>query len=319
MQKYVTRRMLLAVPTLIGLTVMIFAIMRVLPGDPLVAYLDPNQMVVMSEEEIAAIRKDHGLDRPYIVQYGDWMGDVLNGSFGNAMFGAKAPVINTIKTRGVTSAEIGIIAVAISWIIGLPVGILSAIRPGSVLDMVTSFTTVLFLAIPGFWLALLILLSTVTYWGYAPPRIGVPLWEDPWAHFQIVAYPASVMGVAMAAIIARMARSSLFEVLRDDYVRTARSKGMRESVTIIRHALPNALMPVLTLSGVMLGFALGGSVAVEVAFQTPGLGRSMVDAALFRDMITVQSLVLLYGIIFVLANLLVDLLYGWIDPRIRLA
>ena len=311
--------MLLAVPTLIGLTVMIFAIMRVLPGDPLVAYLDPNQMVVMSEEEIAAIRKDHGLDRPYIVQYGDWMGDVLNGSFGNAMFGAKAPVINTIKTRGVTSAEIGIIAVAISWIIGLPVGILSAIRPGSVLDMVTSFTTVLFLAIPGFWLALLILLSTVTYWGYAPPRIGVPLWEDPWAHFQIVAYPASVMGVAMAAIIARMARSSLFEVLRDDYVRTARSKGMRESVTIIRHALPNALMPVLTLSGVMLGFALGGSVAVEVAFQTPGLGRSMVDAALFRDMITVQSLVLLYGIIFVLANLLVDLLYGWIDPRIRLA
>ena len=319
MQKYVTRRMLLAVPTLIGLTVMIFAIMRVLPGDPLVAYLDPNQMVVMSEEEIAAIRKDHGLDRPYIVQYGDWMGNVLNGSFGNAMFGAKAPVINTIKTRGVTSAEIGIIAVAISWIIGLPVGILSAIRPGSVLDMVTSFTTVLFLAIPGFWLALLILLSTVTYWGYAPPRIGVPLWEDPWAHFQIVAYPASVMGVAMAAIIARMARSSLFEVLRDDYVRTARSKGMRESVTIIRHALPNALMPVLTLSGVMLGFALGGSVAVEVAFQTPGLGRSMVDAALFRDMITVQSLVLLYGIIFVLANLLVDLLYGWIDPRIRLA
>ena len=319
MQKYVTRRILLAVPTLIGLTVMIFAIMRVLPGDPLVAYLDPNQMVAMSEEEIAAIRKDHGLDRPYIVQYGDWMGDVLNGSFGNAMFGAKAPVINTIKTRGVTSAEIGIIAVAISWIIGLPVGILSAIRPGSVLDMVTSFTTVLFLAIPGFWLALLILLSTVTYWGYAPPRIGVPLWEDPWAHFQIVAYPASVMGVAMAAIIARMARSSLFEVLRDDYVRTARSKGMRESVTIIRHALPNALMPVLTLSGVMLGFALGGSVAVEVAFQTPGLGRSMVDAALFRDMITVQSLVLLYGIIFVLANLLVDLLYGWIDPRIRLA
>ena len=310
--------MLLAVPTLIGLTVMIFAIMRVLPGDPLVAYLDPNQMVVMSEEELAAIRKDHGLDRPYIVQYGDWMGDVLNGSFGNAMFGAKAPVINTIKTRGVTSAEIGIIAVAISWIIGLPVGILSAIRPGSVLDMVTSFTTVLFLAIPGFWLALLILLSTVTYWGYAPPRIGVPLWEDPWTHFQIVAYPASVMGVSMAAIIARMARSSLFEVLRDDYVRTARSKGMRESVTIVRHALPNALMPVLTLSGVMLGFALGGSVAVEVAFQTPGLGRSMVDAALLRDMVTVQSLVLLYGVIFVLANLLVDLLYGWIDPRIRL-
>ncbi len=303
---------------MIGLTVMIFAIMRVLPGDPLVAYLDPNQMVSMSEAELDAIRKDHGLDRPLVVQYADWMGDVLNGSFGNAMFGAKAPVINTIKTRGVTSAEIGIIAVAISWIIGLPVGIISAVRPGSFLDMFTSFTTVLFLAIPGFWLALLILLATVTYWGYAPPRVGVPLWEDPWNHFQIVIFPATVMGVAMAAIIARMARSSLFEVLREDYVRTARSKGIRESVTVIRHALPNALMPVLTLSGVMLGFALGGSVAVEVAFQTPGLGRSMSDAAILRDMTTVQSLVLVYGIVFVLANLLVDLLYGWIDPRIRL-
>ena len=318
MQKYVTRRLLLAIPTLIGLTVMIFSIMRVLPGDPLVAYLDPNQMVAMSEAELAAIRKDHGLDRPLIVQYADWMGDVLNGSFGNAMFGAKAPVINTIKNRGVTSAEIGIIAVAISWIIGLPVGIISAIRPGTVLDMATSFTTVLFLAIPGFWLALLILLATVTYWGYAPPRVGVPLWEDPWNHFQIVIFPATVMGVAMAAIIARMARSSLFEVLREDYVRTARSKGMREGITIVRHALPNALMPVLTLSGVMLGFALGGSVAVEVAFQTPGLGRSMSDAAILRDMTTVQSLVLVYGIVFILANLVVDLLYGWIDPRIRL-
>ena len=318
MQKYVTRRLLLAIPTLIGLTVMIFSIMRILPGDPLVAYLDPNQMVAMSEAELAAIRKDHGLDRPLIVQYADWMGDVLNGSFGNAMFGAKAPVINTIKNRGVTSAEIGIIAVAISWIVGLPVGIISAIRPGTVLDMATSFTTVLFLAIPGFWLALLILLATVTYWGYAPPRVGVPLWEDPWNHFQIVIFPATVMGVAMAAIIARMARSSLFEVLREDYVRTARSKGMREGITIVRHALPNALMPVLTLSGVMLGFALGGSVAVEVAFQTPGLGRSMSDAAILRDMTTVQSLVLVYGIVFILANLLVDLLYGWIDPRIRL-
>ncbi len=303
---------------MIGLTMMIFAIMRVLPGDPLVAYLDPRQMTAMSDEEIALIRKDLGLDRPLAVQYADWMGDVLTGSFGNAMFGAKAPVINTIKNRGITSAEIGIIAVAISWIIGLPVGIISAIRPGTVLDMVTSFTTVLFLAIPGFWLALLILLSTVTYWGYAPPRVGVPLWEDPWTNFQIVAFPAVVMGVAMAAIIARMARSSLFEVLREDYVRTARSKGMREGVTIVRHALPNALMPVLTLSGVMLGFALGGSVAVEVAFQTPGLGRSMSDAAILRDMTTVQSLVLVYGIVFVLANLLVDLLYGWIDPRIRL-
>ena len=318
MQKYLLRRLLLAIPTLLGLTVMIFVIMRVLPGDPLIAFLDPNQMRVLTEEEIALIKETLGLDRPYIVQYADWMGDVLTGSFGKSLFGTKAPVIDVIRSRGVVSAEIGIIAVAVSWLIGLPVGILSAIRPGSVLDMVTSFSTVLLLAIPGFWLALLILLSTVTFWGYSPPLVGAHLWDDPWNNFQIVVFPAAVMGVSMAAIIARMARSSLFEVLRDDYVRTARAKGAREQVTIIRHALPNALLPVLTLSGVMLGFALGGSVAIEVAFSTPGLGRSLVEAALLRDMNTVQSLVLLYGMIFIAANLLVDLLYGWIDPRIRL-
>ena len=318
MQQYVARRLLLAVPTLIGLTVMIFAIMRVLPGDPLVAFLDPGQMRFMSDEEIALIKESLGLDRPLVVQYGEWMRDVLTGSFGKTTFASKSPTINIIRSRGVVSAEIGIIGVAISWIIGLPVGILSAIRPNSVGDMFTSSTTVLLLAIPGFWLALLILLSTINLWGYGPPIVGVHLWDDPWVNFQIVVFPASVMGASMAAIIARMARSSLFEVLREDYVRTARAKGVRESVTIIRHALPNALMPVLTLSGVMLGFALGGSVAIEVAFSTPGLGRSLVEAALIRDMTVVQSLVLLYGIVFVFANLLVDLLYGWIDPRIRL-
>ena len=205
MQQYVARRLLLAVPTLIGLTVMIFAIMRVLPGDPLVAFLDPGQIRVMSDEEIALIKESLGLDRPLVVQYGEWVRDVLTGSFGKAMMGAKAPIIDIIRSRGIVSAEIGIIAVAISWIIGLPVGILSAIRPNSVGDMFASFTTVLLLAIPGFWLALLILLSTINLWGYGSPIVGVHPWDDPWENFQIVVFPALVMGVSMAAIIARMA------------------------------------------------------------------------------------------------------------------
>ena len=206
-----------------------------------------------------------------------------------------------------------------SWIFGLPVGVISALKPNSLSDITASTTTVLFLAIPNFWLGLIIILATVTFWGYHPPLTAFQLWEDPWQNFQIVVGPVVVLGTSMAAIIARMARSSLFEVLREDYVRTARSKGLIESRTILRHAVPNALLPVLTLSGVMLGFALGGSVAVEYAFGTPGIGKTLVSAAFERDMSVVQSLVLLYGIIFVLVNMIVDTLYGWIDPRIRLS
>ena len=163
------------------------------------------------------------------------------------------------------------------------------------------------------------MLAWVVWWGYHPPFVGVNLWVDPWANFQIIIGPILVMSTSMAAVIARMARSSLFEVLRQDYVKTARSKGLAERVVIIRHVLPNALLPVLTISGVMLGFVMGGSVAVEVAFTTPGLGRSIVLATIERDMNVVQSLVLLYGIIFILVNLIIDLLYSVLDPRIRMS
>ena len=252
------------------------------------------------------------------MQYGTWIRDVMTGSFGKT-FHRKDPIIDLILSRGAISMEIGILAVIISWIMGLPVGILSAIRPNSLLDMTSSSTAVLFLAIPNFWLGLLIVLLTLTLWGYHPPLVSVHIWEDPWANFQIVIGPAMVLATSMAAVIARMTRSSLFEVLREDYVRTARAKGMTDMTTIIRHALPNALLPVLTISGVMLGFVLSGSLAVEVAFGTPGIGKTLVLAAKSRDMNIVQSFVLLYGIIFVVVNLMVDLLYGAIDPRIRLS
>ena len=171
---------------------------------------------------------------------------------------------------------------------------LSAIKPNSIWDKLASTTTVLFLALPNFWLGLLIILCWVVFWGYHPPVVGVNPWVDPVANFKIIIGPTLVMATSMAAVIARMARSSLFEVLRQDYVKTAKSKGLAESVVIARHVLPNALMPVLTISGVMLGFVLGGSVAVEVAFTTPGLGRTIVQATIERDMNVVQSLVLLY-------------------------
>ena len=309
--------MLYAIPTIFGITVLIFGIMRILPGDPLGAYYGIETIIQWTPEQKAAILRDLGLDKPIAVQYAVWIKDIASGKLGESFFRGD-PIINILAQRGPISAQIGIISVAISWIIGLPVGIISAVRPNSIWDMFTSFFTVLFLAIPGFWLGLLVVVACISWFQYKAPIVSVQFWEDPWTNFQIIVGPAIVLGLGQAAFIARMARSSLFEVLREDYVRTSRAKGLIERLVIARHAMPNALLPVLTLSGVLLGFVMGGSVAVEQAFTVPGLGKALVVAAIDRDFNVVQNIVLFYAIIFVMVNLLIDLLYGWLDPRIRL-
>ena len=320
MRTYVLRRILLTIPTLFGLTVLIFGAMRVLPGGGLGAFVvDDMVSQTLTDAQIQLIKKELGLDRPLYIQYSSWMRDVFDGSFGYSQSRGGEPIRDLILSRGIISAEIGIFSVLLSWVIGLPVGMLSAIKPNSIWDKLASTTTVLFLALPNFWLGLLIVIAWVVWWGYHPPFVGVSPWVDPVANFEIIIGPILVMSTSMAAVIARMARSSLFEVLRQDYVKTAKSKGLAERVVIARHVLPNALLPVLTISGVMLGFVMGGSVAVEVAFMTPGLGRSIVLATIERDMNVVQSLVLLYGIIFILVNLIIDLLYSVLDPRIRMS
>ena len=320
MKGYIARRFLLMIPTLFGLTVLIFGAMRVLPGGGLGAFVvDDMVSQQLTDVQIQAIKRELGLDRPLHVQYYTWIRDVFDGSFGYSQSRAGEPMRDLILSRGIISAEIGILAVLLSWVIGLPVGMLSAIKPNSIWDKLASTTTVLFLALPNFWLGLLIILCWVVFWGYHPPVVGVNPWVDPVANFKIIIGPTLVMATSMAAVIARMARSSLFEVLRQDYVKTAKSKGLAERVVIARHVLPNALMPVLTISGVMLGFVMGGSVAVEVAFTTPGLGRSIVQATIERDMNVVQSLVLLYGMIFNLVNFIIDLLYSVLDPRVRMS
>jgi peptide/nickel transport system permease protein len=316
--KYIAKRLLFAVPALLGVTILIFIIMHVLPGDPLGAYFGIEGVRRFTPEQKADILADLGLDRPLIVQYGEWLKNIVAGKLGDSLFRGD-PIFNTLVNRGTISIEIGVISVVISWILGLPVGIISALRPQSAEDTASSFVAVLFLAIPGFWLALLIVLAQIFWFGYKAPITATHLWENPWLNFQIIIGPAVVLGLGQAAFIARMARSSLFEVLREDYIRTARSKGLREGLVLVRHALRNSLLPVLTLSGVLLAFVMGGSVAVEKAFVTPGLGKLLVASAIDRDMNVVQNIVLLYAIIFVAVNLLVDLLYGWLDPRIRLA
>jgi peptide/nickel transport system permease protein len=315
-QKYLLRRGLFALGTVIGVSLIVFVVLRILPGDPLVALLGVEGHAKMTPADRAVIMKDLGFSDSLPVQYGRWLRDIASGQLGKSFFRGDT-VRDLILHRGPLSAEIALLALVISWLVGLPVGILSAVRPNGWADAITRFLSILFIAIPGFWLSMLLVLALLFWFGYKAPILVVQVWENPWQNLQIILGPAIVLGLAQGAYIARMSRSCLLEVIREDYVRTARAKGAVERAVVLRHALPNALLPVITISGVLLGFVLGGSVAVEQAFGVPGLGRALVTAIIERDIIVVQNLVLLYALIFVAVNALVDLSYAWLDPRIR--
>jgi peptide/nickel transport system permease protein len=315
-QKYLLRRAAFALGTLFGVSLIIFVVLRILPGDPLVAILGFEGHAKLGAEERARLMQDLGLADSLPVQYVRWLRDIASGHLGKSFFRGDT-VAGLILHRGPLSAEIAFLALIISWLVGLPVGVLSALRPNGWADAIARTVSVLFIAIPGFWLGLLVVLALLFWFGYKAPIVIVHLWENPWENFQQVLGPAMVLGLAQGAYIARMSRSCLLEVIREDYVRTARAKGARERAVVLRHALPNALLPVITISGVLLGFVLGGSVAVEQAFGVPGLGRALVVAIVERDIIVVQNLVLLYAAIFVVVNVFVDMSYAILDPRIR--
>jgi peptide/nickel transport system permease protein len=257
-----------------------------------------------------------GLDKPLHEQYLSWMADVLRGDLGRS-FWREEPIRVLIVRRAPITIEIATLAVLISWIIGIPVGVLSALKRESKLDHVMRVATTVFLAIPSFWLAMLILMFTVLNFLWRPPIEMVYLWENPSSNLQMVAGPAAVLGLGLAAIMARFSRSSMLEVLGQDYVRTAQAKGLLNRQVIWPHALKNAILPVITVTGGALGGLLGGAVAVETAFLVPGLGNALVVALAQRDWMVIQNLVLIYGVIHTLVNLIVDLSYRWIDPRIR--
>jgi peptide/nickel transport system permease protein len=316
MRKYLARRAVFALVTLLGVSLSVFVILRILPGDPLVAILGVEGHARMSKDDRVRIMADLGLSDPLPLQYVRWLSDIGTLKLGKSFFRGDT-VAALIAHRGPITAEIAFLALIVSWIVGLPVGILSAFKPNSIPDGLARSISVLFIAIPGFWLGMLIVLALLFWFGWKAPIIIVHVWESPWQNLQIVLGPAVVLGLAQGAYIARMSRSCLLEVIGEDFVRTARAKGLREGLVVMRHALPNALLPVITISGVLLGFVLGGSVAVEQAFGVPGLGRALVTAVIERDIIVVQNLVLLYAVIFVAVNVLVDLSYAWLDPRIR--
>ena len=318
MHSYILRRLAFGALAVVGVSIVVFVVLRILPGDPLVAIFGPEGFSKLSEAERARYMADLGLSDPLPVQYLHWVQDIVRGDFGRSFFRAES-VADMISRRGPLTAEIALISVVLSWLVGIPVAVVSALRPNSVADNVLRFLSILFLAVPGFWLGMLIVLGLLFAFGYRAPLAGVSLFDDPWANLQIVIGPAIVLGLAQAAYIARMARSSLLEVIREDYIRTARAKGLNRRVVVAMHALPNALLPVITLSGILLGFVLAGSIPVERAFGTPGLGYAMALAVSERDVFVMQNLVFLYAVVFVILNLAVDLISAWLDPRIRYA
>jgi peptide/nickel transport system permease protein len=316
MYTYIIRRLAFGALTVIGVSMVVFFVLRVLPGDPLIAIFGPEGFTKLSEADRAGYMAQLGLSDPLVVQYLRWLGDIASGSLGRSFFRAES-VAEMIARRGPLTAEIALISVVLSWIVGIPVAIVSALKPNSVSDNVVRFFSILFLAVPGFWLGMLIVLGLLFWFGYRAPLAGASLLADPVRNLQIVIGPAIVLGLGQAAYIARMARSSLLEVVREDYVRTARAKGLNGRLVISLHALPNALLPVITLSGILLGFVLAGSIPVERAFGTPGLGYTMFIAVTERDVFVMQNLVFLYAVVFVMLNIAVDVTIAWLDPRIR--
>jgi peptide/nickel transport system permease protein len=317
MGRYVMRRLAIAVPTIFGITVLIFIAMRVLPGDPLAMMGSQGQSTrVLTEEELASARASLGLDQPLHIQYLRWLGDIARGDLGYS-FWTSEPLIDQVLRRGPISAEIAILAVIISWVAGVPVGLLSAMRRNSWIDNLARVGVTMSMAIPSFWIGLIMVLLSVRLFYWRPPLTITQLWEEPLVNLQIVTGPAIALGIGLAAVVMRMTRSTALEVLGEDYVRTARAKGLGTQALVTRHIFRNSLLPVITTSGVAIGGLLGGTVATETAFGVPGLGTLLVEAMNTRDWMMIQNLVFLYALIFVVINLLIDLSYAWIDPRIR--
>jgi len=305
------------VPTLFGITVLIFVAMRVLPGDPLAMIASESQgQYRLSDQELASARASLGLDRSLPEQYVTWMGDVARGDLGHSFWNTE-PIRDTVIRRGAVSLEIALVAVGLSWLVGVPAGMLSATHRNSRSDYAVRLFMTLFLAVPSFWLGLTAVLFLVLTFTWRPPLTITDLWQDPFKNLQMVVGPAIALGIGLAAGLARMTRSTILEALFDDYVRTARAKGLREQTVVGGHVMRNALLPVVTTSGAAMGALLGGAVATETAFGVPGLGSYLVQALNARDWMVIQNLVLIYGAIAVIINLIIDLSYAWIDPRIR--
>lgn len=317
MQRYIAGRILLVIPTLFGVSLIIFVIMRLLPGDVAVIALGGGQGV--SEEQIAQYRTELGLDRPKWRQYIDWVSDLARLDAGRSLL-TKAPISEELSNRLPVTGELALGAVLVSTLIALPVGVLSAVNQDRWPDYLGRVLSIAGLALPIFWIQTLVRnLILPKYVGWLPPPGYAGPLEDLGKNLQQMWLPVLLLGYAQSALISRLTRSTMLDVLREDYIRTARAKGLRERGVVIRHAVRNALLPVITLAAIQLGTLLGGAVITESVFGLPGVGRYVLDAIRNRDYPIVQAVIVLIAAVYVVLNLIVDLLYGWVDPRVRLS
>jgi peptide/nickel transport system permease protein len=314
MHKYVLRRLLLALPVLVLSSLIVFGLMRVMPGDALTTLMGESGNV--GEKELAKLRKDLGLDRPYHEQYAIWLWQMVSLNPGHSIF-TNEPIAVSLRKAIPVTLELAALAMIIGLVIAVPVGVLSATRQDSTSDYVGRVVAVSGLSLPDFWLATLVITFAAIWLQWIPPIGYVSLWDSPWKNLQQFLLPAAVLGFRLSAATMRMTRSTVLEVLREDYVRTAWAKGLGGKIVVYKHALKNALIPVVTIVGGQLGVLLAGTVVVETIFALPGMGRLTVEAILFRDYPVVQTNVMLVAATLVTLNLAVDMTYAYLDPRIR--
>jgi peptide/nickel transport system permease protein len=312
---YLVNRLLLIVPTLLGVAVLIFFMLRVVPGDIVEVKLrgdggNPTKETVEME------RKRLGLDRPLAIQFKDWMVGLVTLDLGISMW-TERPVTEEISLRLELSLQVAFMATIVAILIALPLGTLSALLRDTWVDYVIRVITIAGLAVPSFWLGMLTIVSLLYFFNWLPPLTYTPIYVDPWNNVAQLIWPAVAVGYRYAAVTARMMRSSIIEVMNEDYIRTARAKGVYERFVVIRHAMRNAMLPALTVIGLEFAFLIGGLVVTEQVFNLNGIGRLFVQAVSRSDFTLIQAMVMLTAVIFVLSNLVVDLLYAVFDPRIR--
>jgi len=315
-RNYIIKRLLLIIPTLFVFTLMVFIVIRFIPGS-IVDLIAAQMARVGVPPNRAAVAHNLGLDVPIYVQYGRWLGNlIMHGDLGTSLW-RNTPVLDEILIRWPITLELGLMGLIISQIIALPIGIYSALRQDTWGDYIARSFAILCIAVPSFWLATLVIVFPSIWWGYMPPIIYHSFTEDPISNLQMFIIPAVVLGMAMAGGTMRMTRTMMLEVLRQDYIRTAWAKGLRERAVVVRHALKNALIPVVTVIGGQVAILIGGEVIIEQIFCLPGLGRLIIEAVMFRDYPLVIGIMLFFGVGLLLINLGVDLTYAFLDPRVH--
>lgn len=315
MRKYTLKRISLFIPTVLILTIIVFVIMRLIPGDPALAILNDGDGHY-TQQELERLRHELGTDRSLVVQYVDWIGGVLKGDFGDSLW-FNAPVMAELQTRIPRTMQLAAMAIVLAVIFAVPLGILSAIRPDGWLDHGARAFTLAGISMPNFLFAILLVLFLVRLFDWLPPLGYVELWDQPLKNLQQMIFPAIALAFYDMAFIARVSRSSMLEIMREDYMRTARSKGLSERVVLVRHGLKNASLPILTMTGWQFGRLLEGTVVIETIFLVPGMGRILIEAVFQQDYPMIQAVVVIIGAGILGLNLVVDLLYGMLDPRIR--